>query len=164
ELAVASVGRGNIFGHPSPQTIAMLARRGIPLLRTDRDGTVTIESDGRGWRVVSHQLAARGPPAGEARSKARRAGMPSPAGRINVNTAPAAELEALPGIGAVIARRIIEGRPYRLVVHSANSCRVGSAVTKSGRAYQGSGRRLASDLPPGQALQQVEQVVLGELP
>jgi competence protein ComEA len=37
------------------------------------------------------------------------------AGRINVSTASAAELEALPGIGAVIARRIIEGRPYRSV-------------------------------------------------
>ena len=36
-------------------------------------------------------------------------------GRINVNTATVAELEALPGIGPVIARRIIEGRPYRSV-------------------------------------------------
>jgi competence ComEA-like helix-hairpin-helix protein len=115
ELAVASVGRGNIFGHPSPQTIAMLARRGIPLLRTDRDGTVTIESDGRTWRVVGHAIAARGPPAGKARSKARHDGTPSPAGRINVNTATAAELAGLPGIGPVIARRIVEGRPYRSV-------------------------------------------------
>jgi competence protein ComEA len=38
------------------------------------------------------------------------------AGRLlNVNTATAAEPEALPGIGPVIARRIIEGRPYRSV-------------------------------------------------
>jgi competence ComEA-like helix-hairpin-helix protein len=115
ELAVASVGQGNIFGHPSPQTIAMLARRGIPLLRTDRDGTVTIESDGRGWRVVSHQLAARGPPAGKARSSMKTDARPRAAGRVNVNTASQAELEALPGIGPVIARRIVEGRPYRSV-------------------------------------------------
>jgi competence protein ComEA len=39
-----------------------------------------------------------------------------PAGhRINLNTATQTELEALPGIGPVIARRIIEGRPYRSV-------------------------------------------------
>jgi competence ComEA-like helix-hairpin-helix protein len=36
-------------------------------------------------------------------------------GRINVNTASQAELEALPGIGPVIGRRIVEGRPYRSV-------------------------------------------------
>jgi competence protein ComEA len=35
--------------------------------------------------------------------------------RINVTAATAAELEALPGIGPVIARRIVEGRPYRSV-------------------------------------------------
>jgi competence ComEA-like helix-hairpin-helix protein len=41
---------------------------------------------------------------------------PKPAGRlVNANTATAAELEALPGIGPVIAQRIIEGRPYRSV-------------------------------------------------
>lgn len=35
--------------------------------------------------------------------------------RLNINTATQKELEALPGIGPVIARRIIEGRPYRSV-------------------------------------------------
>jgi DNA uptake protein ComE-like DNA-binding protein len=34
---------------------------------------------------------------------------------INVKTATKAELEPLPEIGQVIARRIIEGRPYRSV-------------------------------------------------
>jgi beta-lactamase superfamily II metal-dependent hydrolase len=116
ELAVASVGRGNIFGHPSPQTIAMLARRGILLLRTDRDRTVTIESDGHEWRVVGHKIAARGPPQ-KARARPDRSEKPRPvpAGRLNVNTASQAELEALPGIGPVLARRIVEGRPYRSV-------------------------------------------------
>jgi competence protein ComEA len=39
-----------------------------------------------------------------------------PAGhRINLNTASQAGLEARPGIGPVIARRIIEGRPCRSV-------------------------------------------------
>jgi competence protein ComEA len=34
---------------------------------------------------------------------------------INLSTATPAELEALPGIGPVIGRRIIEGRPYRSI-------------------------------------------------
>ena len=76
---------------------------------------MTIESDGSRWWVVSHQIAARGPP-GKARARPDRSEKPkSGGGRVNVNTASQAELEALPGIGPVIARRIIEGRPYRSV-------------------------------------------------
>jgi len=116
ELAVASVGAGNEYGHPGSETLALLARFGIPLLRTDRDGTVVVQSDGRRWRVVEQRLAARGPPAEKGRSKPRRDADVSSAGRrVNINTATQAELEALPGIGPTIARRIIEGRPYRSV-------------------------------------------------
>jgi competence ComEA-like helix-hairpin-helix protein len=76
---------------------------------------VTIESDGSRWRVVGNDIAARGPP-GKARARPDRSEKPKPGGgRVNVNTATVAELEALPGIGPVLARRIIEGRPYRSV-------------------------------------------------
>ena len=46
-LAVISVGDGNPFGHPTPTTLATLAEHGVPTLRTDRDGTVTLEVRGR---------------------------------------------------------------------------------------------------------------------
>jgi hypothetical protein len=119
ELAVASMGRRNSFGHPSPLTIALLTRRGIPLLRTDLDGSVSIESDGERWRVVSHEIAARGPPAEKTPARPDRSEKSKPesgGGRlINLNTASQADLEALPGIGPVLARRIVEGRPYRSV-------------------------------------------------
>jgi competence protein ComEC len=42
-LAVISVGDGNPFGHPTPATLATLAGHGVRTLRTDRDGTVTID-------------------------------------------------------------------------------------------------------------------------
>jgi beta-lactamase superfamily II metal-dependent hydrolase len=59
ELAVASLGRGNEYGHPHAETLSLLRHAGIPLLRTDRLGTIALESDGRSWRVVRPALSAR---------------------------------------------------------------------------------------------------------
>ncbi|HEV7563744.1 MAG TPA: ComEC/Rec2 family competence protein [Solirubrobacterales bacterium] len=42
-LAVISVGAGNSYGHPTPATLATLGGHGVRTLRTDRDGTVTID-------------------------------------------------------------------------------------------------------------------------
>jgi competence protein ComEC len=50
-LAVISVGAGNPFGHPTPATLATLAAHGVPVLRTDRDGTVEIEVDRGSFRI-----------------------------------------------------------------------------------------------------------------
>jgi competence protein ComEC len=61
-LAVASMGRNNEFGHPHAETLSLLRRAQIPLLRTDQFGTITLESDGRGWNVVRPAFARRGRP------------------------------------------------------------------------------------------------------
>jgi competence protein ComEC len=45
-VAVISVGT-NGYGHPAPEVLARLARRGVTVFRTDRGGTVTVRSDGR---------------------------------------------------------------------------------------------------------------------
>lgn len=62
EIAVASLGAGNDYGHPHRETLSLLADYQIPLKRTDRDGTVTIESDGKRWQLVASQVADRREP------------------------------------------------------------------------------------------------------
>jgi competence protein ComEC len=53
-IAVISCGRGNDYGHPRPTTVAALeASPGLRLYRTDQNGRVVIESDGRRLSVRS---------------------------------------------------------------------------------------------------------------
>ncbi len=52
ELGVISVGAGNPFGHPTPTTLATLAAAGVPVLRTDEQGTVEISAQAGSWHVA----------------------------------------------------------------------------------------------------------------
>jgi competence protein ComEC len=52
EVALISVGAGNRYGHPTPDTLAALG--GITTFRTDRDGTVEVSLDGPGLVVRTH--------------------------------------------------------------------------------------------------------------
>lgn len=50
--AVISAGLNNQFGHPHYRTLKNLERLGVEILRTDDDGDVIFESDGRDWKVI----------------------------------------------------------------------------------------------------------------
>jgi competence protein ComEC len=46
-FAIISVGAGNPYHHPAPSTIDLLRQVGATVFRTDKNGSVTIESDGK---------------------------------------------------------------------------------------------------------------------
>jgi competence protein ComEC len=51
-VAVISVGRDNDYGHPTPSTLSTLtAAPGLEVFRTDLDGRVVVETDGRAVTV-----------------------------------------------------------------------------------------------------------------
>jgi competence protein ComEC len=50
-IGVASVGAGNRYGHPSPETLETFTTRGVPVLRTDLEGTVVISTNGERLEV-----------------------------------------------------------------------------------------------------------------
>jgi competence protein ComEC len=52
ELAVASLGADNRFGHPAPDVVARYRAAGVAFARTDRCGAVTVVPDGDGGFTV----------------------------------------------------------------------------------------------------------------
>jgi competence protein ComEC len=52
-IAVISVGAHNTYGHPSPDTLARLHAAGAAVYRTDRDGAVILDTDGRSLAVTT---------------------------------------------------------------------------------------------------------------
>lgn len=46
QFALISAGRGNTFGHPAPEVLDRLDAIGARVFRTDRDGQITLETDG----------------------------------------------------------------------------------------------------------------------
>ncbi len=56
-VAVISCGRGNRYGHPHPDVLARFAELGTEVWRTDRQGTVTISTDGQRLNVYAERMA-----------------------------------------------------------------------------------------------------------
>ena len=52
KLAVISVGQ-NKFGHPGEEVIQLLRNQNIKVVRTDKEGTIEVVSDGEGWKIVN---------------------------------------------------------------------------------------------------------------
>lgn len=55
EVAVISLGKDNEYGHPHRETLAGLDAIGALVLRTDRDGTIRVESDGATYSIATEK-------------------------------------------------------------------------------------------------------------
>jgi competence protein ComEC len=54
QVGVISAGRGNTFGHPAAEVLERLEAIGAAIYRTDLDGQITIDTDGRTLSVRTH--------------------------------------------------------------------------------------------------------------
>lgn len=52
-LAVISAGRNNVFGHPAAEVLHRLQAIGASVVRTDRDGALSVETDGTAVRATA---------------------------------------------------------------------------------------------------------------
>ena len=123
QVAVISAGRSNRYGHPDSSIVSMLRDAGIPLLRTDKDGTVSIESDGKGWRLADGSKLARGPPIVAAPRE--------PGQKLDATDLKSSDLNATKSAGNDAAKEIIvyvtrTGKKYH-----TKSCRYGKRSSRS---------------------------------
>ncbi len=55
QLGIISAGKDNPYGHPHAEVIRALNQLGIPTIRTDEHGTITVTSDGSQLQVTSQR-------------------------------------------------------------------------------------------------------------
>ena len=53
KLAVISVGKNNRYGHPSIRVLKILNDKNIKILRTDKDGDISIKCDGKKIKITT---------------------------------------------------------------------------------------------------------------
>jgi competence protein ComEC len=97
-FAILSVGIDNSYGHPHDEILKSLREREITTFLTSIDGTIVIETDGKGITISTD------------RGKYSNASKSDKDAKLNINKATQTELESLPGIGQTLGRRIIEYR------------------------------------------------------
>jgi hypothetical protein len=113
---VISSGRSNPYGHPAPATVGRLEGAGAEVLRTDEDGSVTVDLGPGPLRVRTSGARAATGPTGPGAATAFLCGLPGPdrtrtAAGPEIGGVPAAPVAAAP----VTATRVARGHsPSRL--------------------------------------------------
>lgn len=54
-VVIFSAGENNKYGHPNQEVLERVKRKGAKIFRTDRQGTITIITDGQSYRVVTEK-------------------------------------------------------------------------------------------------------------
>lgn len=62
EIGIISCGEDNSYGHPHVETLALLQELGIDTYRTDKNGTILIQTDGKKYSIQTEKYAPRAPP------------------------------------------------------------------------------------------------------
>ena len=62
EMAVICCAEGNQYGHPHQETLTLFQNLGIEIYRTDLNGNILIETNGKDYQVFIEKESIRGPP------------------------------------------------------------------------------------------------------
>lgn len=62
EVGVIQVGQDNYYGHPTQEALSRLDAAGVKVYRTDQQGEITVNTDGRGYRVETREAGGAAEP------------------------------------------------------------------------------------------------------
>jgi len=62
DMGIISCGERNSYGHPHVETMALYQKLGIDIYRTDTNGTILIQTDGKKYSIQTEKEIARAPP------------------------------------------------------------------------------------------------------
>ena len=129
-----------IDGRPY-SSVAELSKAGVPAKTIDQITPLVTVSKAKASKssdkaATSEKAApassakAAAPAATEKAAKTEKASTSAASGPVNLNTASEKELEALPGVGAATAKKIIAGRPYASVSDLSKAGVSASTISK----------------------------------
>lgn len=115
DYAIYSAGDDNTYGHPHEEVVSLFEKKGIPLYGTDRNGTITVTTDGKSAELATEKETAKESdsekPDDADHTKTDDANT-SANDCIDLNKASEAELMDIKHIGEAKAKAIVDGRPY----------------------------------------------------
>lgn len=119
DVAIYSAAEDSQYDHPHDEVVERIEGMAIDLYGTPKSGTIVVSTDGDDYRIEEDRdpaLAAAGD-----------------GGCIDINTAPAGQLEEITHTGPAMAERIIEARPFGSLsdlhdVHGFGDARVSDIV------------------------------------
>ncbi|MEC9489919.1 MAG: MBL fold metallo-hydrolase [Halanaerobiales bacterium] len=118
ETAVIQVGE-NHYGHPAAEVLTLYQEQGARVFRNDLNGNIVVTADGKNYTVKVDRSAnnrtdrknnAAAENTSPAKIKSESKNKADSSNLININTASAAVLDQLWGIGPVTAKKIINYR------------------------------------------------------
>lgn len=151
ELVLISVGAGNSFNHPHPDTLARYEKLKARILRSDLSGTIHLECDGRTWQLHEEFPGGSRPAEDKVRKPGRKGQMTVEefGEPVNVNTAEPALLATIPMVGARTAEKIFAERqargPFRTVDELARVKGLGPKLIERIRPFVIVGSKTAAE-------------------